>query len=326
MSKLERVNAALRGEEVDRPPFTVWYHFGDQHLDGKSHAETQLSFYRHYELDFLKVMYDYEFPRPDDLYDIERKEDWERLATYNPWERKEFREQIVAIKEISRRIAGETYAINTVFSPWTVARNIAYKVFEKHLEEFPEQVLRGLDIITTNLERFTAAIIEAGANGIFYSVAGATRESMSWENYEKFGKPFDLRILRAAEGAPFNVLHIHGSRVYFEELLDYPVSAINWADRDKTNPSLKQARKMTKTCLMGGIEHLAFKETYLRDVELQILDAVAQTGGTGLIIAPGCSVKTNTYESQIRNIRSVLESLVVRTPKKLQKSEPSESP
>ena len=310
MSKLERVSAALKGEKVDRPPFSIWYHFGDQHLDGKAHAEIQVNFYRHYELDFLKVMYDYEFPRPENLYDIEHKQDWERLATYNPWERREFREQIIAIKEISRKIGSEAYIITTIFSPWTVARNIAYKVFEEHLTKFPEQVLHGLDIITTNLERFAAATIEAGANGIFYSVAGATKDLMTWENYEKFGKPFDLRILHASEGAPFNVLHIHGSNVYFEELLNYPVSAINWADRDKTNPSLKQARKLTTTCLMGGIEHLSFKETYLKDVEWQILDAVEQTTGTGLIVAPGCSVKTNTYEYQIRNIHSVLESLV----------------
>jgi hypothetical protein len=31
MNKIERVRAALAGRPVDRAPFTVWYHFGNQH-------------------------------------------------------------------------------------------------------------------------------------------------------------------------------------------------------------------------------------------------------------------------------------------------------
>ena len=31
MNKIERVRAALAGKPVDRAPFTVWYHFGNQH-------------------------------------------------------------------------------------------------------------------------------------------------------------------------------------------------------------------------------------------------------------------------------------------------------
>ncbi len=310
MTKIERVEAALKGKRVDRPPFSIWYHFGDQHLDGKAHAENEYNFYRHYELDFLKVMNDYEFPRPEGLYDIDKPEDWYKLITVNPWEYRGFKEQLIALRELSVRMSGEAYFIDTVFSPWTIARNISYKVFTKHMEQYPEEFLHGLDVITTNLERLVSAMIEVGASGIFLSIAGATKDYMTWKKYEKFGKQFDLRVLRAAEGAPFNVLHIHGSRIYFKEVCDYPVSAFSWADRDKKNPSLKHARKYTKKCLMGGIDHLSFKETYLEDTRKQIMDAIEQVKGKGLIICPGCSVKSNSYETQIRNIHRVLESLV----------------
>jgi len=29
MTKIERMRATLAGEPVDRPPFSVWYHFGN---------------------------------------------------------------------------------------------------------------------------------------------------------------------------------------------------------------------------------------------------------------------------------------------------------
>ncbi len=312
MHKIERVDAALGGEEVDRPPFSIWYHFGDQHLDGKAHAETEYNFYRHYDLDFLKVMNDYEYPRPDGLYDVEKPEDWHRLVTVNPWEYAGYREQLVAMRELSKKLAGEAYFIDTIFSPWTVARNIAYKVIHRHMKENSEELLHGLDVITTNLERYVSALIEVGCSGIFLSIAGATRNYMTFSEYEKFGKPFDIRILRAAEDARFNVLHVHGSKIYFKEVSDYPVQAISWADRDGTNPSLSKARRVSNKCFMGGIDHEAFKETYLKDVEEQIKDAVKQVNRVGLIIAPGCSVKPNSYVGQIMNVRETLRRLVGR--------------
>ena len=58
MNKIERVTSALKGEEVDRPPFSFWYHFGLQHMAGRKHAEAEVDFYRAYDLDFLKVMSD----------------------------------------------------------------------------------------------------------------------------------------------------------------------------------------------------------------------------------------------------------------------------
>ena len=34
MDKIQRVDRVLSGEEVDRPPVTLWYHFGVQHAGG----------------------------------------------------------------------------------------------------------------------------------------------------------------------------------------------------------------------------------------------------------------------------------------------------
>ena len=64
MSKIERVRAALSGAEVDRPPFSVWYHFGTQHAPAERTAQIHLEFFEAYKLDWLKVMNDYSYPMP----------------------------------------------------------------------------------------------------------------------------------------------------------------------------------------------------------------------------------------------------------------------
>jgi len=59
MNKIERVDRVLNGEEVDRPPLSLWYHFGIHHAGGEQFARIGLEFFNHYDFDFLKVMNDY---------------------------------------------------------------------------------------------------------------------------------------------------------------------------------------------------------------------------------------------------------------------------
>jgi uroporphyrinogen decarboxylase len=79
MDKIERVINSLRGEDVDRPPFSFWYHFGLQHCRGSAHAAAEIEFYRAYDLDFVKVMNDYPYPLPGGLEVVDAEDDWKRI-------------------------------------------------------------------------------------------------------------------------------------------------------------------------------------------------------------------------------------------------------
>src|SRR5436305_6626240 len=79
LNKIERVTHALKGEDVDRLPFSFWYHFGLQHGPGRKHAEAEIDFYRAYDLDFLKVMNDYPYPLPAGREAIDSPDDWRRV-------------------------------------------------------------------------------------------------------------------------------------------------------------------------------------------------------------------------------------------------------
>jgi len=308
MNKIERVCATLNGADVDRPPFSFWYHFGLQHMPGEKVAEAEIDFFKAYDLDFLKVMSDYSYPLPDGLEVIETADDWKRLQSLEGTE-PGWSEQLKALKLINQALKGEALFIETVFSPWTTARRLARATgVEKAQKEHPDILLEGMRVIAESLANYARRAIEMGASGIFYSVSGATNELMTEEEYSKWGRPFDLIILNAVKGAPFNVLHIHGSNIHFDSLLDYPVAALNWSHYH-TQPTLADGRHRWGRAVMGGIDEVTTSRVAIPDIRRQVRETVEAVGKRGLIITPGCSVPTDTAYRTLNAIAESVKSL-----------------
>jgi uroporphyrinogen decarboxylase len=307
LNKIERVKAALLGEEVDRPPFSFWYHFGLQHMPSKRHAEAEIDFYQAYDLDFLKVMSDYPYPLPTGLQAVETEDDWKRVEPVKGKD-KCWAEQLDALSIINDAIGNEALFIETIFSPWTTARRMtcAGDIAEAR-RRHPEALLSAMDSIAVSLADYASEAIRRGAAGIFLSLGAATDDIMSAEDYNIWGRPFDLKLLDAVREAPFNVLHIHGKRIHFDSLLDYPASAINWSHLT-TPPSLIEGRVRSGKTVMGGIDETAASHLAPPEIALQVNRALQQVGERGLIIAPGCSVATDTPERTLRAIKAALQS------------------
>ena len=113
MTKIDRINKAIHGEEVDRIPFSIWYHFGLQYLGGDALAEVELSFYRAYDLDFIKVMHDFPYLLPAGLEEISEPDDWLKLKPLSPTEGG-FKKQLRALKIIGVQLQQEAYFIDTI--------------------------------------------------------------------------------------------------------------------------------------------------------------------------------------------------------------------
>ena len=308
MNKIDRVTRALKGEEVDRPPFSFWYHFGLQHGPGRKHAEAELDFYRAYDLDFLKVMNDYPYPLPAGVEALESADDWRRLEPIGG-DADCWAEQLAALSLINKEIGGEALFIDTIFSPWTTARRLTRdgrlrEVRERH----PEALLGALEVIATSLASYARAAVERGAAGIFLSLGAATDEVMSEEDYKIWGRPFDLKILQAVRDAPFNVLHIHGKKIHFDAVSDYPASAINWSHY-ATMPSLAEGRRRSGRAVMGGIDEATAAHLAPPEIVKQITNTVQEVGARGLLIAPGCSVPTDTPVQTLRAVKAAVEQL-----------------
>lgn len=306
MNKIERVNRALNGQEVDRPPFSFWYHFGLQHMPGRKHAEAEVDFYRAYDLDFLKVMSDYPYPLPGGLEALETEEDWRRIEPIDPsnhcWS-----EQLSALSMIDDEIGKEAMFIETIFSPWTTARRLARSgEVTAARERYPETLLEAMDAISTSLAGYAHQVLNQGAAGIFLSLGAATEDVMTAQEYEVWGRPFDLKLLEAVRDAPFNVLHIHGKRILFDSVLDYPVSALNWS-HFTTAPSLSDGKARSGKTVLGGIDEANASHVSAPEICEQIDSAIREVGTRGLIVTPGCSIPTDTRVRSLRGIKAAVE-------------------
>jgi uroporphyrinogen decarboxylase len=302
MTPIERLRAALRGEPVDRPPFTVWYHFGLQHAPAERVAQAHLEFFDAYHLDWLKVMNDYSYPMPDGVETVTEPRDLRRLTPLDVT-RGSLGEQLRVIEILAPALRGRAWFVDTVFNAWnTLKRNVVKGSIDALMREHPRELDAALAVVNENLIRYARASVERGAAGIFLSVP-ATEETLTAEQYERFMRPFDLALLEAVRSrGECHILHAHGARLYFDRLLDYPVHALSWADRSG-GPSLAEARGRTPLALVGGIEQDRFPQASAAEVRAEVRRAVAEAGREKLLVAPGCAIPTYSFPELIRAAR-----------------------
>lgn len=275
-------------------------------MPGSKHAEAEIDFYRAYDLDFLKVMSDYPYPLPGGLEEIRTEDDWKRIGLVSGndpcWS-----EQLSALSIINEAIGKEALFIETIFSPWTTVRRLARSGgVSVARREYPETLLAAMEAIATSLAEYSKQAVSRGAAGIFLSLGAATEDVMTAEEYKVWGRPFDLKILEAVREAPFNVLHIHGRRIHFDSVIDYPASALNWS-HFATEPSLKEGKSRSGKAVLGGIDEATASHVSAREISEQVMNAIQEIGTRGLIVTPGCSVPTDTRKQSLLGVRSAVE-------------------
>ena len=303
MTKIERVRAALAGTEVDRPPFSVWYHFGLQHAPAERTAQIHVEFFEAYNLDWLKVMNDYSYPMPRGIETLSDARDLKRIIAFDV-RQGSLGEQLETIRLIGQSLRGKALVVDTLFNAWnTLKRNVLKEAMGPLMEEHPAELEAALAVVNDNLIRYAIASLHGGASGIFFSVP-ATPESLTAEQYERFMRPFDLAFLEAIHPfGEFHVLHAHGKELYLDRLQEYPVHAISWADRE-AGPPLGLMRRITPRALMGGIDHGSFPYTSAAKIREQIRTAIAEAGPRKLFIAPGCAIPSYSFPELIRAARA----------------------
>jgi uroporphyrinogen decarboxylase len=302
MNKLERVRAALSGSPLDHPPFTIWYHFGLQHAPAERMAQAHLDFFDAYDLDWLKLMNDYSYPMPKGVETLDRAADLERLGALE-LEETPLGAQLKVIEITARALAGRALVVDTLFNAWnTLRRNVVKGAIDEMMREHPAALGRALGAVNDNLIRYAQAALQRGAAGIFLSVPAST-EFVSRDQYERFMRPYDMALLEAIRGrGTLHVLHAHGNHIFFDRMIEYPVQALSWADRD-SGPTLAEARRRTDLPLMGGISQGRFAYESAAHIRGQIKGAIADAGQEKLFLAPGCALPSYTFPELIHAAR-----------------------
>jgi uroporphyrinogen decarboxylase len=293
MTKMQRFTAALRGEAVDRLPVSMWLHFASEHLTSEETARLHARYFTTYDWDYLKAMNDYRYPVPGGET-VTREAD---LRAFRPLPMSEpaFAKQLAMLRMLRGQLGADVPIVETLFNPLqTLVRGAGASAAQAVFAN-PQAGHEALEAITQTLIDYVKACKEAGVTGLFYSVNGAVKPEaggLADGQFAEFVRPYDLRILKAAEGMA-RIGHIHGFDLLFERTLDYPVEAFSWSHHNSA-PSLAEARKLTQAALIGGINEVTITRQSVADIRADIEAAVREAGARKLLIGPGCTVAPDT--------------------------------
>jgi uroporphyrinogen decarboxylase len=302
----ERIRAGMSGEAIDRPPVALWRHFPVDDQAPGTLAQATLHFQQTYDFDLVKVTPASSFCLKDWGVEDEWRghtegtrqytrrvihgpRDWERLPVLDPTSG-HLSAQLECLRLIRAELDPETPLLQTVFSPLAQAKNLAgNETLLAHLRLHPEAVMKGLAVIAETTRRFVEACLETGIDGVFYAVQHAQASLLSLEEYRTFGLPNDLKALEPAQGLWCNLLHLHGSDVYFSLVQAFEFQIVNWHDRE-TSPSLAEAQGQFGGVVCGGMRQDTLVYGTQAEVQKEAADALQQTGGKRFLLGTGCVV------------------------------------
>lgn len=325
MTGRERVLAALRGDVVDRVPLGFWRHHFVAENSAKGLADETLRLQRAFDWDYLKPqpraqafaeMWGLAYRPSTDLAreftvthtPLADARDVARLAPAAP-EGGALGEQLEALRLIRAAVGPDTPIIWTVFAPVMVMPYLLRGGRDQALElcrTEPRAMAQGLGAIAETLAAYARACVTAGADGIFYATNVARADGLTAAECRRFQRPYDRRILDAVGQAPFNVLHVCGGAVHFDEFADYPVAAFSWA-LGAPNPSLAEGHRRTGRAVMGGLPAKPEIGSMSADeVRARARAAIAEMRGRALLLGPDCSINPDTPDALLHAVGALV--------------------
>jgi uroporphyrinogen decarboxylase len=329
LSHHERLLTILAGDRPDRYAASFWRHFYHMENNADGTAEAMLSFQREFDWDFMKInpRADYhiedwgfeqiwskgEFEKHKKTrYPIARLEDWQKIKPLPPTA-PVLAEHLKVVSLIRKRSDKELPILMTVFSPLAIAGRMVEKneMLAEHLRTEPDIVESALKAITETFVRYVAELRNAGADGIFFATTQwASREFVSWDKYQRFGLPYDLKVIRAADVDAINVLHVCHSSNLLKEMAaqPYPAALINWNSFDPTNLPLDRAyAEIPDKRFVGGVDHDGWLLRSTPDEIGYLIDQIkANNSPDRLIIGPGCSIAPEVSKENLHAVRNRL--------------------
>ncbi|HUG15137.1 MAG TPA: uroporphyrinogen decarboxylase family protein [Thermomicrobiales bacterium] len=314
----ERVLAALRGDEVDCPPVSLWKHFPERDQSAAALATSTGAWQEMLGLDFIKLMPpgDYatidwglrsEFrgarggTRDPIHVPVRTAADWRSIQPVDVT--RGFNAEVIRACRLVRDAVGpDLPVLQTIFSPLTIASKLSNGAVIEHLRAEPAAVHDALAIIRDVTIAVTRESLRVGASGVFFASQCSSSDVMRREEYDEFGVPYDLPVLQAAadEGSEFTLTHIHGANTFFELLAGYPAHALNWHDR-RIGPDIQSVlRDHPERSAVAGIDEHAIASMTPDEVRAQVREAREASGNRRLLIGPGCVALAATPDDNLR--------------------------
>lgn len=325
MTSRERVYKTIKGEPVDRTPFSLWQHFPSADQTSQGLAKSVIDFQKKFNFDLVKIT-----PTSNHMtevfggkfisletgvkkgsrecidFPIKNHNDWKKIKPINI-KQKLLKRELEALRLIKKGVGNDVPIVQTIPNPLTLAKTIRGESFFDDLKNHSADLKPALAAITETLLEFSLESLKAGADGIFFFTQVASLDLLTEKEYQEFGVQYDLQILNILKKQnALLILHIHGLNIMFDLLKDYPVQIINWHDQ-LTAPTIAEAQKISAKTFLGGVEE---NEMLLKGnpkiIKKHIKNIIKQSKGNRLIFGPGCVLPLNIPDENIKAVKEAL--------------------
>jgi uroporphyrinogen decarboxylase len=300
----ERVDRALRGQDLDRPPFTFYHHY--KRPSAQLEAQDHLEFHRTYNTDIVKVMNDFDYPQST-------TGKWHELKPLDS----PFPDQLSTLKLVRDGLNGDAYFIDTIYGPYMTAMILfqsqpqfaslgkSEEVQDQQIQSLHEFQQSNPDAWHDALEAITQSTInhirhakDIGASGTLVSIFNAESKFGSVADYERFTRPYDKRVFDALADTKLTILHLqYLERPFLDQFKDFNAPALQYSVKSSGIP-ISEIRKQYSQPILGGVDEFDFEKLTVAEMRKQWTEAREQAGAK-YIAAPGCSVPNGSTPEEL---------------------------
>ena len=308
----ERVDRALKGQDLDRPPFTFYHHY--KRPTPELEANDHLEFHRTFNTDIVKVMNDFDYPKS-------ATGKWHELKALDS----PFPEQLTTLKLVRDGLNEDAYFIDTIYGPYMRAMILfrgqpEYSALPKTEEagdkvlgaihdfqkEHPEQWHTALEAITQSTINHIRQIRDIGASGALVGVFNAAGKFGSVSDYEHYSRPYDRRVFDALADTRLTFLHLHNlERPYINQFKDLNAPVIQYSLKTSGIP-VSEIRGQFSQTIAGGVDEVDYEKLTAAGIRKQ-WTAAREQAGAKYIAAPGCSVPNASTPEELSRFPRALD-------------------
>lgn len=296
MNKRDVVLSLLNpNQKPDYTPAAFFLHFDPAYHKGQAAVDKHLEYFHYTGMDFVKIQYERGFPR---IPAIQKPEDWANMPFY----KLDFYEEPLRVVEgLVKAARSKALVILTLYSPFMCAgHTTSDAIITRHIQENPQAVKRGMEIITESLLQFVKKAIRLGLDGFYTSTQGG--ESGRFPDLTLFDecvRPYDLALMdEINRSCIFNILHVCDYQRPYSDLSpfrNYPGHVVN-APLELTTGEIspREVARMFARPYMGGLNRKGVLATGTQAEVAQAARAVLDAAPERFILGADCTVPGET--------------------------------
>lgn len=302
MKPLERVQAVLQGESVDRLPFCLYPHYDLEILGGDVLAQTVAAFVERTETDVVVVPSCFQYT-PDHNLSLDRPTDLGKLEVVHG-RHGDWSHQQDAIRTTCVRFFGKRPVVAAVPSAFLQLERLAGKrLVREAMQESPGFFGQALQTLNQSLCAFIKMAVETGVSGILVEEPAASHELMTPAVYKEKLFPLLQSQLQAAKPA-WTVVQFQGKRLFWEDLTGISCEGLGWPIT--SGPNLVKGALRWRGFTWGGLDPTPWADASVAWLRGSLPQKLSEIPARPLLLAPPCGLsglRLDQVEALARGLR-----------------------